>query len=683
MAVPTAALRRAVELRAEIAFHNRQYHSLDDPKISDAAFDALMQELLRLEEAFPELLTATSPTSKVGGGLNKAFSEVRHERPMLSLENAFSRDDIEDFWRRLQQKLGDDEITLVTEPKLDGLAVSLIYDDGHLVRAATRGDGETGEDITNNILTIGDIPQQLAGDGWPAHLEIRGEVFMPRAGFKRLNERALAAGEKTFANPRNAAAGSLRQIDSRVTQERPLSFYCYGQGAYPSEALPSRHSQLLEQFRGWGIPINPEILLVSSVEGCLSFYEDLLKRRPDLAYDIDGVVYKVDLFADRDRLGAIARAPRWAIAHKFPAEEAVTRLISIDVQVGRTGALTPVARLEPVFVGGVTVTNATLHNAEEIQRKDIRVGDQVVVRRAGDVIPEIVRSFPDQRPRSSTPFEMPSHCPICGSKVDDSPEETILRCSGGLFCPAQHKESIRHFASRKAIDIDGLGEKLIDQLLERHLIETVADLYELSPIVLSTLDRLGEKSSQNLMKALDKSRHTTLPRFLFALGIREVGEVTGRLLAEHFRNLEDLMVADQASLEAIPDIGPSVARHIMTFFQQPHNLEVIRKLLDNGVFWDPLPERPPTEALPLAGKIFVVTGTLDQFTRDQASEAITALGGRVTSSVSKKTDYVVTGRDPGSKATKALDLGIELLLEEDFIRLLKGKENETIGAELS
>lgn len=672
MTVSNAALKRAAELRLEIAFHNRQYHTLDDPKIPDAAFDALMQELLRLEEEFPELLIATSPTSTVGGGLNKAFSEVRHERPMLSLENAFSREDIEDFWRRLQQKLGDDVITLVAEPKLDGLAVSLIYDDGHLVRAATRGDGETGEDITNNILTIGDIPHQLEGAGWPAHLEIRGEVFMPRAGFKRLNERALAAGEKTFANPRNAAAGSLRQIDSRVTQERPLSFYCYGQGAYPSEALPSRHSQLLEQFKGWGIPINPEILLVTSVEGCLSFYEDLMKRRADLAYDIDGVVYKVDLFADRDRLGSIARAPRWAIAHKFPAEEALTRLISIDVQVGRTGALTPVARLEPVFVGGVTVTNATLHNAEEIQRKDIRVGDQVVVRRAGDVIPEIARSLPDQRPPSSIPFEMPSHCPICGSKVENSKEETILRCSGGLFCPAQHKESIRHFASRKAIDIDGLGEKLIDQLLERQLIETVADLYELTPSVLSTLDRLGEKSSQNLMKALDKSRHTTLPRFLFALGIREVGEVTGRLLAEHFRNLEDLMAADQATLEAIPDIGPSVARHITTFFQQPHNLEVIRKLLDNGVFWDPLPERPPTEELPLAGKIFVVTGTLERFTRDQASEAITALGGKVTSSVSKKTDYVVSGRDPGSKATKALDLGIELLLEEDFIRLLKG-----------
>ena len=672
MTVSNAALKRAAELRLEIAFHNRQYHTLDDPKIPDAAFDALMQELLRLEEEFPELLTATSPTSKVGGGLNKAFSEVRHERPMLSLENAFSREDIEDFWRRLQQKLGDDGITLVAEPKLDGLAVSLIYDDGHLVRAATRGDGETGEDITNNSLTIGDIPHQLEGAGWPAHLEIRGEVFMPLAGFKRLNERALAAGEKTFANPRNAAAGSLRQIDSRVTQERPLSFYCYGQGAYPSEALPSRHSQLLEQFRGWGIPINPEILLVTSVEGCLSFYEDLMKRRADLAYDIDGVVYKIDLFADRDRLGSIARAPRWAIAHKFPAEEALTRLISIDVQVGRTGALTPVARLEPVFVGGVTVTNATLHNAEEIQRKDIRVGDQVVVRRAGDVIPEIARSLPDQRPPSSIPFEMPSHCPICGSKVENSKEETILRCSGGLFCPAQHKESIRHFASRKAIDIDGLGEKLIDQLLERQLIETVADLYELTPSVLSTLDRLGEKSSQNLMKALDKSRHTTLPRFLFALGIREVGEVTGRLLAEHFRHLEDLMAADQATLEAIPDIGPSVARHIMTFFQQPHNLEVIRKLLDNGVFWDPLPERPPTEKLPLAGKIFVVTGTLERFTRDQASEAITALGGKVTSSVSKKTDYVVSGRDPGSKATKALDLGIELLLEEDFIRLLKG-----------
>ncbi|TSA02776.1 MAG: NAD-dependent DNA ligase LigA [Methylococcus sp.] len=680
MAIPDAALERAAELRAEIAFHNRQYHRFDAPKIPDAAFDALMQELLRLEKEFPQLLTATSPTLNVGGPISKAFSEVRHERPMLSLENAFSREDIEDFWRRLQQKIGDHEVTLVAEPKLDGLAVSLIYDKGHLVCAATRGDGETGEDITANILTIGDIPQQLEGTGWPSHFEIRGEVFMSREGFKRLNECALLAGEKTFANPRNAAAGSLRQIDSRVTRERPLSFYCYGQGAYPSEDLPSHHYQLLQQLSAWGIPINPEILRVTSIEGCLSFYEDLMKRRPTLAYDIDGVVYKVDLLADRERLGPpTARAPRWAIAHKFPAEEALTRLISIDIQVGRTGALTPVARLEPVFVGGVTVTNATLHNAEEIQRKDIRAGDQVVVRRAGDVIPEIVRSLPDQRPLTSAPFEIPTHCPVCGSKVDHSPEETILRCSGGLFCPAQHKESIRHFASRKAMDIDGLGEKLIDQLLERHLIETVADLYTLSANGLSALDRLGEKSAENLIKALDESRHTTLPRFLFALGIREVGEVTGRLLADHFRQFEDLMAADTASLEAIPDIGPSVAQHIVTFFQQPHNREVIRKLLDNGVFWDPLPARPATEALPLAGKVFVVTGTLDGFTRDQASAAIITLGGKVTSSVSKKTDYVVIGKEPGSKASKARDLGIDLLLEEDFIHLLKESGHEPSG----
>jgi DNA ligase (NAD+) len=669
MTAPEPVRRRAAELREAIAYHNRRYHQLDDPLIADAEYDGLMRELLTIEREHPELQTPDSPTQRVGAPPAAAFAEVRHAEPMLSLDNAFTDTDLEDFVRRVSQRLAQENPRLVMEPKLDGLAVNLLYEQGVLVRAATRGDGRTGEDITANVRTICSIPLRLTGSGWPELFEVRGEVFMPRQGFRDLNERAQAAGEKPFANPRNAAAGSLRQLDPEVTAKRPLDFFCYGHGLYPAEALPATHSALLERFRRWGLPVNPEIRVAAGIGDCLDYYRNLLARRADLAYDIDGVVYKVDALADRETLGFVARAPRWAIAHKFPAEEATTRVQAIDVQVGRTGALTPVARLEPVFVGGVTVTNATLHNADEIRRKDIRVGDTVVVRRAGDVIPEVVKSLTELRPAAAEPFVMPNRCPACGSEVESVEGEAIVRCSSPLFCPAQHKEAVKHFASRKAMNIDGLGDKLVDQLLEKQLIATVADLYRLELEPLAGLERLGEKSARNLLQALDQSRHTTLPRFLFALGIREVGEVTARNLAEHFRELGPLMAADEDELQTVPDVGPSVAGHVHTFFQQPHNREVIQGLLDAGVHWEAMPERPAAAELPLAGKTLVITGTLERLSREEAKALVLSLGGKAAGSVSKKTDYVVAGAEPGSKLAKAEELGIPVLDETEFLHL--------------
>jgi DNA ligase (NAD+) len=666
----TEAIRRRVEtLRREIEYHNLRYHQLDDPLIADVEYDRLMRELVELEDAHPELRRDDSPTRRVGAPPAKAFAEVRHPVPMLSLENAFSEAELQDFGKRVSQKLGPEELVWAVEPKLDGLAVSLTYEHGVLVRAATRGDGQTGEDITANVRTIRAIPLRLSGGGWPESFEARGEVFMPRQGFRELNARALAAGEKTFANPRNAAAGSLRQLDPKITASRPLSFFCYGHGLYPADRLPATHSRLLDRFRDWGIPVNPELHTVRGIAGCLAYYADLLARRQTLAYEIDGVVYKIDRLADRATLGYVARAPRWAVAHKFPAEEATTRVVAIDVQVGRTGALTPVARLEPVFVGGATVTNATLHNADEVHRKDIRVGDTVIVRRAGDVIPEVVKSLPERRPGDAPVFVMPARCPVCDSEVETVAGEAIARCSGGLYCPAQHKEAIKHFASRKAIDIDGLGDKLVDQLLDQGMISTVVDLYHLQLEPLAALDRLGEKSAQNLLDALDESRHTTLSRFLYALGIREVGEVTARALAEHFRALEPLMAADEETLQTVPDVGPSVARRIHTFFRQPHNREVIGGLLAAGLHWDPMPARPLETALPLAGKTLVITGTLEGLTREEAKARVLALGGKAVGSVSRKTDYVVAGADPGAKLAKARELGIPVLDEAGFLEL--------------
>ena len=670
MTTPETVRQRAAQLRKDIEFHNRRYHQLDDPLISDAEYDQLMQALLALEQEYPELLTPDSPSQRVGAAPAAAFSEVRHPVPMLSLDNAFSADDLADFGRRITQRLGHENLIFSVEPKLDGLAVSLTYERGLLVQAATRGDGQTGENITANIRTLRAIPLRLSGKGWPKRFEIRGEVFMPKQGFRELNERALEACEKTFANPRNAAAGSLRQLDPHITASRPLDFYCYGYGLYPEGQLPDTQSALMTLLESWGIPTNPEFHVVEGVAECFAYYTDLLSRRQALPYEIDGVVYKLDNLRERETLGFVARAPRWAIAHKFPAEEATTRVVDIDVQVGRTGALTPVARLEPVSVGGVTVTNATLHNADEVQRKDIRIGDTVIVRRAGDVIPEVVKSLPDLRPDHATIFVMPTRCPACGSEVEIVEGETIARCSGGLYCPAQHKEAVKHFASRKAMDIDGLGDKLVDQLLDRGLIDTVADLYRLTVEQVASLDRLAEKSARNLITALESSRHTTLPRFLFALGIREVGEVTARTLAEHFRDLETLKAADEITLQGAPDVGPTVARHVFTFFRQPHNLEVLQGLIDAGIHWDAMPERSAA-ALPLAGKTLVITGTLDSLSREEAKARVLSLGGKAAGSVSAKTDYVVAGADPGSKLDKARALGIPVLDEAAFLALTR------------
>ena len=686
MTAPEPVRRRAAELREAIAYHNRRYHQLDDPLIADAEYDGLMRELLTIEREHPELQTPDSPTQRVGAPPVAAFAEVRHAEPMLSLQNAMSDDQARKFHldhfedsntspatnlatKEKSLKIRPQEVFYIVEPKLDGLAVSLTYENGRLVKGATRGDGVTGEDITHNIRTISCIPLVLKGSGWPDLFEARGEVFMPLKGFKDFNRKAEKLGEKPFANPRNAAAGSLRQLDPTITASRPLNFFSYGFGFYPEDSLPETLSELLSRFLDWGIPINPESHVVYGIEQCLNYYHEILARRADLEYEIDGVVYKLDKFDLQRVRGATTHHPRWAIAHKFPAEEATTRVQAIDVQVGRTGALTPVARLEPVFVGGVTVTNATLHNADEIRRKDIRVGDTVVVRRAGDVIPEVVKSLTELRPAAAEPFVMPNRCPACGSEVESVEGEAIVRCSSPLFCPAQHKEAVKHFASRKAMNIDGLGDKLVDQLLEKQLIATVADLYRLELEPLAGLERLGEKSARNLLQALDKSRQTTLPRFLFALGIREVGEVTARNLAEHFRELEPLMVADEDELQTVPDVGPSVAGHVHTFFQQPHNREVIQGLLDDGVHWEAMPERPPATELPLAGKTLVITGTLERLSREEAKALVLSLGGKAAGSVSKKTDYVVAGAEPGSKLAKAAELGIPVLDETEFLHL--------------
>jgi DNA ligase (NAD+) len=668
-----AARSRAAELRQQIEFHNRRYYQLDSPLIADAEYDAVLRELADLERAHPELQTPDSPTQRVGAAPVEGFAEVRHEVPMLSLDNAFSDEDVADFERRARKPLERAELDYLAEPKLDGLAVSLIYQDGALVQAATRGDGQTGEDITHNVRTIRAIPLQLSGAGWPSRFEARGEVFMPKAGFEALNEKARQQGEKTFANPRNAAAGSLRQLDPKIAAARPLAFFCYGYGAYPADALPATQSELMARFRGWGLPVNPEARVVLGAGGCLDYHRDLLARRAALAYDIDGVVYKIDRLDYREILGFVARAPRWAVAHKFPAEERTTQLLAIEVQVGRTGALTPVARLEPVFVGGVTVTNATLHNLDEVLRKDIRVGDTVVVRRAGDVIPEVVKSLPELRPEGAPLFELPQRCPVCGSEVELAEGEAIARCSGGLYCPAQHKEAVKHFASRRAMDIDGLGDKLVDQILDRGLIQSVAGLYRLSVDELAGLERMGRKSAENLVAALEKSKRATLGRFLYALGIREVGEVTAQALAAHFRGLDALAAADEEALQAVPDVGPSVAGHVHTFFRQPHNLEVIEALLAAGIAWEPLPEPPPAAALPLKGQTFVITGTLASMSREEAKARLQALGGKVAGSVSKSTRCVIAGADPGSKLAKAQELGVDVLDEAGFLELIGGQ----------
>ncbi len=668
---------RARELREAIDYHNHRYYVLDDPVISDADYDALFRELEALEAADPSLRTPDSPTQRVGGEPLPGFAEVRHELPMLSLGNAFSDEELSDFDQRVRERLEiEDPVVYSAEPKLDGLAVSLRYEGGVLVQAATRGDGQTGEDITANVRTIRVVPLRLSGEP-PAQVEIRGEVYMPRAGFVEMNERALANGEKVFANPRNAAAGSLRVLDPRITARRPLAMYAYALGVLRGGPDFAEHSQVLESLRAWGLPVSSEVQLVTGPGECQAYFERILALRASLPYEIDGVVFKVNDLAARERLGNVSRAPRWAIARKFPAEEQTTRLVGVEFQVGRTGALTPVARLEPVTVAGVTVSNATLHNMDEVARKDVRIGDTVVVRRAGDVIPEVARVVSEFRKRGARKPRMPKKCPICGSAVVREPDKAVHRCTGGLFCPAQRKQAIRHFASRRAMDIEGLGDKLVEQLVDTGLIEHVDGIYRLGLEDLQGLERMGEKSAANLLAALEKSKRTTLARFVFALGIREVGEATALSLANWFGSLDPLLDADREALQAVPDVGPVVAENIARFFAEPHNREVIAALRAAGVSWpdsEPLAAAQGAATRPLEGHTYVLTGTLAQMTRDEAKARLQALGARVSASVSAKTTAVIAGESAGSKLAKAETLGVQVLGEADLEALLAGHE---------
>ena len=659
-----------LQLREQLNHHSHQYYVLDDPEIPDAEYDRLYQQLLSLEKNYPELITNDSPTQRVGDKPLDGFSQVKHEVPMLSLDNVFNENELADFNKRVQQRLEvDGDIVFAAEPKLDGLAASLLYENGILIRAGTRGDGTTGEDITQNIRTIHSIPLKLLGNNVPSVLEVRGEVFMPKAGFEKLNQRARKNDEKPFANPRNAAAGSLRQLDPRITAQRPLAMYCYAVGKVEGAAQLSTHSEMLNQLQQWGLPLCKERQTVTGVDGCLEYFNEMSEKRDGLSYEIDGIVYKVDSLRQQKELGFVAKAPRWAIAHKFPAQEEITIVNDITFQVGRTGAITPVARLEPVFVGGVTVSNATLHNMDEVYRKDVRVGDKVIVRRAGDVIPEVVRVVPGSRVAGAEKIQMLTHCPECGSDIEREEGESIARCSGGLFCGAQRKESIKHFASRKAMDIDGLGDKLVEQLVDADLINHADDLYALTIEQVSKLERMGEKSAQNLIDGLQQSKHTSLARFIYALGIREVGEATARTLAQYFTTLDLIKAADKDALQQVEDVGPIVAAHIVKFFQQQHNLDIIKKLIDAGITWDAI-EATQAEEQTLDGKTFVLTGTLTLMTRDDAKKALQARGAKVTGSVSKKTSYVVVGDSPGSKATKAEQLGVEILDEAALAELL-------------
>jgi len=668
----TRAAREAASLRERLDTWNYQYYVLDQPTVPDAEYDRCLQRLRQLEQEHPGLRREDSPTQRVGAAPLTAFRQVRHAVPMLSLDNAFSESDLRDFHRRVVDRLGEEAepIEFACEPKLDGIAVSLLYRAGELAQGATRGDGSTGEEITHNVRTLRSVPLRLRGRGYPGLLEVRGEIYMPRAGFEELNARARARDEKTFVNPRNAAAGSLRQLDARVTAERPLEICCYGVGQVEDGRLPGKHSEILARLRDWGLRISPELQVVGGIDACDAYYREMESRRAELAYDIDGVVFKVNDLALQQRLGFVSRAPRWAIARKFPAQEEMTRLLEVDFQVGRTGAITPVARLEPVFVGGATVSNATLHNADEIERLGLRIGDTVIVRRAGDVIPQVVSVVLERRPSNARRIAFPERCPVCGSAVEREGEEAVLRCLGGLVCPAQQKAAIRHFASRRAMDIDGLGDKLIDQLVERGLVQNVAGLYRLDREQLAGLDRMGEKSADNLLAALELSRDTTLPRFIFALGIREVGEATALNLARHFGSWEALAGASEEDLLAVEDVGPVVAAHLRQFFQSQSSLAVIDRLREAGVHWADLPTVPAVAA-PLAGQTWVVTGKLEAMGRDEAKAALQALGAKVAGSVSAKTDCVVAGPGAGSKLTRATELGVEVIDEDAFLALLE------------
>jgi len=667
MARARSAAARVAELRRLIEHHNHRYYVLDDPEIPDAEYDRLLRELEALEAESPDLRTPDSPTQRVGAAPAEAFAEVEHALPMLSLGNAFDAQELLDFDRRVRERLQIEEVVYTAETKLDGLAVSLRYERGTLLRAATRGDGARGEDVTANVRTIKAVPLRLAGEA-PELLEVRAEVYMTRAGFERLNAAQRESGAREFANPRNAAAGALRQLDPRVTAARPLTLFCYGLGLVRGGEAPDTQFERLRWLASLGLRVSPQARRVRGAQGCLDYYHELGERRDRLGYEIDGCVFKVDRIADQERLGQVARAPRWAVAYKFPAREEMTRLLAIDVQVGRTGTLTPVARLEPVKVGGVTVTNATLHNQDEIERKDVRVGDTVVVRRAGDVIPEVVRVVEDRaharRPRFDLLTHVGGRCPVCGSRAERAEGESAVRCSGGLYCGAQRRQALRHFASRRAMDIDGLGEKIIDQLVERGMVHSPADLYRLGQEELAALDRMAEKSAANLVAAIERSRRTTLPRLVYALGIRDVGEATALALASWFGDLDPLMAADPETLMEVPDVGPVVAGHIRAFFDEPHNREVIAKLRERGVRWEPIAvSRPQPGERPLEGRTVVITGTLSA-PRDEIRARLQALGAKVTGSVSARTDYLLAGGEAGSKLARARELGVEVVGED-------------------
>ncbi|MEZ5499467.1 MAG: NAD-dependent DNA ligase LigA [Steroidobacteraceae bacterium] len=660
---------RVARLRELIEYHNYRYHALDDPEIPDAQFDKLFRELRELEDKNPQLITPQSPTRRVGSQPLDEFAQVLHALPMLSLDNAFSEQDVEDFDRRARERLGSAAaLEYAAEPKLDGLAVSITYRDGLLIQAATRGDGMRGEDITSNVRTIKSVPLRLR-KGYPPLLEVRGEIYMPLAGFRQFNSRARELGQKEFKNPRNAAAGSVRQLDPSITASRPLAMFVYGLGEVSADVTPQQQSALWPWLRELGLRVSPEVRRVVGVQGCLDYFRNMASRRPGLPYEIDGVVYKVDDMRLQERLGFVSRAPRWAVAHKFPADEVVTLLKDVEFQVGRTGAVTPVARLEPVDVGGVTVSNATLHNMDEIARKDVRIGDRVVVRRAGDVIPEIVRVLVGERPPHARKVSLPRSCPVCGSAVLRTEDEAVARCSGGFACPAQRKEMLRHFASRRALDIDGLGDKLIEQLVDAGHVNTPADLYRLDQETLAALPRMAEKSAGNVLASLDKSRTTTLARLLYALGIRDVGEATATALAVHFGSLEALACATEEQFTAVPDIGPVVAGSLRRWFAVEANRRLLDDLQALGVHW-PAVKPAGAKGTVLAGKTFVLTGTLPGMTRDQARDLLQANGAKVAGSVSKRTDYVVAGSDAGSKLAKARELGIKVIDEEALRQIL-------------
>ncbi len=684
MTITAEVSKRIQDLRQQLNTYSHQYYVLDEPSVPDAEYDRLFRELESIEKEFPDSVTAGSPTQKVGAPPLASFTQVTHERPMLSLDNAMNETELVDFERKVRDRLKTEidvsvAIEYACEPKLDGLAVSILYEKGQLVQAATRGDGTTGENITLNVRTIKNVPLVLRGTDYPERLEVRGEIYIPKAGFEKLNEEARNNDGKVFANPRNAAAGSLRQLDSRITAKRPLELCAYSIGVVSEEyALPNKHEEILQCLKQWGLKINNDMAVVQGIQACVDYFAEMGRKRDSLDYDIDGIVFKINDLAIQQTLGFVARAPRWAIAAKFPAQEEITLLEGVDFQVGRTGALTPVARLKPVHVAGVIVSNATLHNMDEIARLGVKIGDAVIIRRAGDVIPQVVSVVMDRRPENATDIVMPIECPVCGSNVERIATEAVARCSGGLYCGAQRKEAIKHFSSRKALDIDGLGDKLVEQLVDAELINSFDDLFHLNLEDVAALDRMAEKSAKNLLASLEAAKNTTLGRFLYALGIREVGVTTAQNLADYFGFLERIQQADEATLLAVPDVGEIVAKHILAFFNEEHNQVIIEQLKKVGLSW---PEAEPASAedsagLPLAGKVYVITGTLSEMSRDDAKQFLQQLGGKVTGSVSAKTDCLLAGEKAGSKLTKAEALGIDILDEAGFIELLQQHQVE-------